>query len=182
MFSSTPARLAASMKRADCFGEGDRVTRFAWKEIAKKAADQANFENTPYKMEGESFNDGGDVSPSVQIFFRRITNTEIAPTVFFGVYVEEFERQWRDRLLRAGLRPERENPTFALHSANIASLRLRPWVPYSPSDQDVASMREWLDRAFAYAKRLPASMDSLVTAIKRIGSPTTVSKPISGTR
>ena len=145
------------------------MTRFAWKDIAKKAADAANFKNTPYKMEGESFNLGGEVSPSVQVFFQRVTNTEIAPTVFFGVYIEDFERLWHDRLLRAGLRPERENPTFALHSANVASLRPRPWVPNSPSHEDVASMREWLDRAFTYAKRLPARVDSLVAAIEANG-------------
>jgi hypothetical protein len=142
------------------------VTRFAWKEIAKKAANEASFKDTPFRIEGQSFKLGGDVSPSVQVFFQRITNTEIAPTVFFGIYVEEFERQWRDRVLRTGLRPETENPTLALHSANIASLRPRPWVASSPSDEDVASMRDWLDRAFAYARRLPSSMDGLMRAIE----------------
>ena len=55
---------------------------------------------------------------------------------------------------------------FALYAANIAKLRPRPWSPNSPSDQDVASVRDWLDLLFDHAKRLPSSVDGLAAAIE----------------
>lgn len=131
-----------------------------------KAAERGGFKSASSDLEGEPFSIGGAVSPSVQVFFQRITFTEVAPVVWLGVYVEAFECEWRDRRLKTGLPAGGQSPVFGLDSMNVASLRPRPWVSNSPSDQEVAKVAEWLDRAFEYAKRLPSSLESLLAAIE----------------
>jgi hypothetical protein len=42
----------------------------------------------------------------------------------------------------------------------------RPWTPVPPSLQDVASLSEWFDRVFEYARGLPSSIESLVAAVE----------------
>jgi hypothetical protein len=139
---------------------------FEWAALAEQSAERARFRPVRCPMEGQAFSLGGEVSPSVQIFFRRVTFAEIAPEIFFGVHAEPFELEWHERLLRTGLAPELESPALGLHAANVAGLRPRPWSAISPSDEDVALVREWLDRAFEYAKRLPSSVTSLVASIE----------------
>ena len=139
---------------------------FEWAALAEQSAERAGFRPLRCPMEGQAFSLGGEVSPSVQIFFRRVTFAEIAPEIFFGVHVEPFELEWRGRLARTGLAPEFESPALGLHVANVAGLRPRPWSAISPSDEDVAQVREWLDRAFEYAKRLPSSVTGLVASIE----------------
>jgi hypothetical protein len=90
----------------------------------------------------------------------------VAPDAWLGVYVEAFENAWRDRRFKTGLPAKRDSPVFVLSSLNFASLRPRPWVSSSPSDQEVATVAEWLDRAFEGAKRLPSSTESLLAAIE----------------
>jgi len=149
------------------------MSGFAWAALAKASAERAKFEDVRSPLDDQSFSLGGEVSPCLQVSFQRVTFTEVAPEVYFGVYTEEFEREWRDRLLRSALPPKfRDSPPFLLHSANVASLRPRPWSPNSPSDEDVVAVEQWLDRAFAYAaERLPHSMTDLAAAIEanRIG-------------
>ena len=139
---------------------------FAWNALARAAAGRAGFHDAPYSLEGDTFTRHGAVSPFVQIFFRRVTNTETSPAAFVGVHVDEFEREWRGRLRRTAVSELGEFPPFALHVANMAVLRPRPWSPNSPSAEDVASVEEWLDRVFDYAKRLPSSLPALVAAIE----------------
>jgi hypothetical protein len=140
--------------------------RFAWQTVARASALRASFQDVRRRIDGEAFTQSSAVSPSVEVFFQRVTGPETAPEAIFGVHVKEFEREWRDRRRQMGLSELDENLPFVLHAANIAALRPRPWSPNPPSDQDVASVREWLDRVFDYAKRLPSSVPALVTAIE----------------
>jgi hypothetical protein len=139
---------------------------FAWKALAKAAAERAGYHDAPYVLEGDTFTRKGAVSPLVQVFFRRVTNRETAPMAFLGVHVDEFEREWCGRLRGTAVSEAGEFPPFALHVANMAELRPRPWSPNSPSGQDVALVEDWLDRAFDYAKRLPSNLPELVAAIE----------------
>jgi hypothetical protein len=139
---------------------------FEWGALARAAAERARYERAPYQLEGDTFIRKGAVSPFVQIFFQRVTNTETAPVAFLGVHVDEFEREWRDRLRRTAVPEAHEFPPFALHAANIESMRPRPWPPNSPSEEDAASVTDWIDRAFEYTKRLPSSLPALVAALE----------------
>jgi len=136
-----------------------------WARFAAQSARNAGYAETPCPLEGQPFSLPGEVAPCVQVFVRRVTFNEVAPEAFIGVYLEAFERGWRDRLIRTGLDPKHQTPTFGLHIANVLRLGLTPWAPNAPSDQDVAAVKDWLDRVFDYAKRLPSSLDSLVAAI-----------------
>jgi len=139
----------------------------AWPALAKDAALRAGFERVGYPLQGgEAFRLAGPVSPCVQFFIQRVTSSKMAPLAFVGVYVEAFEGEWRDRLLQTDLSPELDDLPFGLHVGNVASLGPRPWVPTSPSDQDASAAQDWLVRVFAYARRLPSSMDDLVAALK----------------
>src|SRR5580704_6547845 len=109
-----------------------------WAVIARQSAERAGFRPSPYPMAVETFCRGGDVSPIVQVFFQRVTFAETAPEALFGIDVEPFEREWRDRLSRTDLAPEFESPALGLHVANVACLSPRPWSANSPSAQDVA--------------------------------------------
>jgi len=115
---------------------------------------------------GDAFRLPEPVSPCVQFFIQPVSPSEIAPLVFFGVFVDAFEADWRDRLLQTDLSPDLDDLPFGLHVANIASLMPRPWVPTSPSDEDVRAIQVWLERVFEYARRLPASMADLLAAIE----------------
>ena len=139
---------------------------YAWDALATRSAERGGFERLGSYLEGQPFGLGGAVSPTVQVFFQRITFTEVGPVVWLGVYVDAFEDEWRDRRLMTGLPAKGQSPVFALDGANVRCLSPRPWVSISPSDQEVADMAEWLDRAFEYAKRLPSSMESLIAAIE----------------
>lgn len=137
-----------------------------WSGIAEEAAGRAGFTKPPYPLLGQAFYLGGEVSPSVLVGFQRVAPKTVAPEVAVGVYIEPFEREWLDRLLRTDSSPEYEGPAFGLHGANVRALRPRPWCSDPPSAEDIAALGEWFDRAFEYAKRLPSSMDSLVAAIE----------------
>lgn len=140
---------------------------FAWGALARTAAERAGFQDGPYQLEGNTFNRKGVVSPLVQVFFQRVTNTETAPVAFVGVHVDDFEREWRDRLLRTTVSEVGEFPPFALHAMNIAAFRPRPWSQNLPGDEDIAAVRDWLDRVFDYAnRRLPSSVAALAAAIE----------------
>ena len=134
--------------------------------LPEQSAKHAGFKPAPRPLLGQTFILGGEVSPSVQVFLQCVTDTDVAPYVYFGVYVEAFEQDWHDRLLRTDVPPESEGLPLSLHSLNMKSLSPRPWCPIPASVQDAASVREWLDRAFEYARRLPSSIDSLVAAIE----------------
>lgn len=141
---------------------------YDWAALARQSAKEVGFEDvTGLLLRGEAFKLGGAVSPCVQVFFQRVTNTDIAPFAFLGVFVEEFEGDWGDRLLRTRLPAKSEDTPFCLYVANIAGLRPRPWCATSPSDQHVAAMQGWLVQVFDYARRrLPSSMTSLVAAVE----------------
>jgi hypothetical protein len=138
---------------------------FAWDALSRAAAKRAGYQDAPYQLEGMSFLRKTGVSPFVQVIFRRVTASDTAPAAYLGVHVDEFEREWRGRLRLTAESGIGEFPPFALYSMNIEPIMERPWSPNSPSDQDVASVEAWLDRAFEYAKRLPSSLPALVTAI-----------------
>ena len=137
-----------------------------WRALADQAAGRAGFEVTYSPLQGYSFSLPGPIAPSVDLFFRRITFSEVAPEALLGIYAEAFEADWRDRILRTGQSVWLESPALILYSANLASLRPRPWVPASPSKPDLESMLDWLDRLFAYAARLPSSVEALVAALE----------------
>jgi hypothetical protein len=139
---------------------------FAWGALARTAAEQAGYQDAPYLLEGTAFTREGGVSPFVQVFFQRVTNTETAPVAFLGVHVTDFEREWRDRLRRTAESEVGEFPPFALHAMNVWGLMERPWSPNSPAEEDIAAVQDWLDRVFDYAKRLPPSVPALVAAIE----------------
>lgn len=138
-----------------------------WAAVAKDAAGRAGFDRVGYPLQGgDAFRLAWPVSPCVQFFIQRVTATEVAPLAFVGVYVEAFEGEWRDRLLQTDLSPELDDLPFGLHVGNVAGLRPRPWVPTSPSDQDIIAVQVWLGRVFEYARRLPSSIGALVTAVE----------------
>jgi hypothetical protein len=139
-----------------------------WAAFAEGAAEAAGFHRVEWPLESGSFGLGGEVSPHVAIRFQRVTDTNVAPEVVVGVYSEAFEREWGDRLRRTSLRLDvGEAPPFSLLALNIDGLVPRPWTPRSPSDEDVAELKDYLDRSFEYAKRrLPSNIDSLVAAIE----------------
>jgi hypothetical protein len=89
----------------------------------------------------------------------------LAPYALLGVHVDKFEREWRDRLRQTNSQGNLgEAPPFCIQSLNVMA---RPWSAYSPSEQHIAAVRDWLDRTFDYAKgRLPTSLTSLVAAIE----------------
>jgi len=143
------------------------TTIFDWTSLVRTSADKAQFHDAPF-LRGQAFSLGGDVAPSVQVFFQPVTNAQTAPIAFLGIYVEEFERSWLDRLRKTASSSEapQEDPPFVTLADNVASLRPRPWAPpQSPSGEDVAAMQDWFGRVFAYAKRLPSSMPDLIGAI-----------------
>lgn len=141
-------------------------TGFAWAVVAKEEAERAGFERVSYSVwGGDAFRLAGPVSPCVQFFIQPVTSGQVAPLAFVGIYIEAFERQWRDRLLQTEMSPELDDLPFGLHVANVASLMPRPWVPTSPSNEDIGAVRNWLGRLFDYARRLPSTMDALVYAI-----------------
>jgi hypothetical protein len=118
-------------------------------------------------MVGASFSLGGEIAPSVEIFFQRVSTAEIAPEVFLGIYADRFEDEWRERLKKTGLSAVGGSPALGLHIANVSSLRPRPWSPFLPSAHDVDALEGWLDRVFEYATQLPSSVQSLANAITR---------------
>jgi len=130
------------------------------------AARRAGYQRAPYLLEGDTFSREGVISPLVQIFFQRVTNTETAPVAFLGLHVNDFEREWRDRLRRTTVPEANEFPPFALHALNIRALRERPWSPNLPSVQDIVILQDWLDCVFDYAKRLPSNLPSFAAAIE----------------
>lgn len=147
--------------------KGKAATGFAWAGVAKDVADRAGYELVSYSVWGGlAFKLPRPVSPCIQFFIQRVASGQVAPLAFVGIYVEAFEREWRDRLLQTNVSPDLDDLPFGLHVANISSLRPRPWVPTSPSDEDVGVVDSWLARVFEYAKRLPSSMDALVSAIE----------------
>ena len=140
---------------------------FAWAGVGKDVAERAGFVPVGHPVQdGDAFRLATPVSPLVQFFVQRVTATEVAPLAFVGVYVAAFEAEWRGRLLQTDLSPDLEGPLFGLHVGNVATLRPRPWVPASPSDQDANAVRDWLARVFEYARLLPASLDALVSALE----------------
>ena len=146
-------------------GNSRNSSRF-WMALARRAANGAGFEGTRCPLAYSSYSLPSEISPSLQIFFQKITSVEVAPDAFIGVYVEAFELEWSDRLRRTGLSPNFENPPFLLLATNVPSLMRRPWARNSPPDQDAVAVVDWLDRAFQYAKQLPSSVDSLAAAIE----------------
>jgi hypothetical protein len=140
---------------------------FQWGLLIRRAADRAGYQDVHGHLRGEAFSLGGEVSPSVQVFIQPVTNADVAPIVFFGLHVNDFERDWRARLGRTALPAEfRDDPPFCLNAVNVKTLGERPWSPKSPSDRDVAAVQDWLDRAFVYARSLPANMPGLIAAIE----------------
>ena len=142
------------------------MARFDWAALAVQAAEAAGYARVPFPAAALAFRLDGKVAPYVDIFFQHVTNTHIAPEVHLGVYVEEFERDWCERLQRTSEPVAGERPAFLLLINNVKQFIERPWSPRLPSEQDIAAVRDYLDRAFEYAKRLPCSMDSLVAAIQ----------------
>jgi len=134
-----------------------------WIALAEQAAKRAGFEAVRYPLVGQAFSLGGEVAPSLQLFFQRVTFTEIAPEAFLGVYVEAFEREWGERLSRTVLPPEfdGDSPPFALHIANVGRLRPRPWVSNSPTEEGVAAVLDWLGRAFEWRPSRPTGWASI---------------------
>jgi hypothetical protein len=139
---------------------------FDWALIARISAERAHFQDAPL-LHGDSFRLGGDVAPSVQVYFQRVAGRRIAPTAILGVHVEDFEREWRERLKRAKSRDLEGNPPFGRQAINVDGLSPRPWVaPTQPPPEDIAAMRRWFDRVFASVRRFPQSMPSLIDAIE----------------
>lgn len=141
--------------------------RRAWTALAKGSAERAGFAEAPWPLRSWSFGLLGEVSPYVEIYFQQVTNTNAAPAVYLGMYAEAFELEWGDRLRRTSL-PQlyEEPPPFMLFALNIDCLCPRPWPSNSSSDQELAEVRDYLDRAFEYAKGFPTSVDRLVAAIQ----------------
>lgn len=140
---------------------------FDWASVVRRSAVKAQFLDTPL-LRGQAFNLGGEVAPSVQVFFQPVTKVQVAPIAFLGIYVEQFERAWMDRLRQTALSSEapQEDPPFVTLADNFVGLRPRPWAPpRSPSGEDIATTEDWFGRVFAYAKRLPRSMPDLISAI-----------------
>jgi hypothetical protein len=147
--------------------ENNSRRRFAWSALARTAAAQAGFYMVGASRWGDEFSLSGEVAPWVHVSFQRVTNTETAPSARLGVRVAEFERDWRARLKRTAVSKIGEFPPFDLYFMNIASLMPRPWAPNSPEAEDIAAVREWLDRVFDYAKRrLPSSVAALAAAVE----------------
>ncbi len=120
----------------------------------------------PFPTAEPAFRLEGEVAPYLEVFFEHVTNTHVAPEALLGIYVEEFERDWCERLQRTSKPLAGERPPFLLLAANVKPLMQRPWSPKSPSPQDVAAVRDYLERTFEYAKRLPSSIDGLTAAIQ----------------
>ncbi len=57
---------------------------YDWASLVKRSAEEAQFRDAPL-LRGEAFSLGGDVAPSVQMFFQPVTNTKIAPIAFLGI-------------------------------------------------------------------------------------------------
>ncbi|HEY3797632.1 MAG TPA: hypothetical protein VGL58_04710 [Caulobacteraceae bacterium] len=131
-----------------------------WSELADARAARAGFERTRFSLDGEAFARDTEITPIVQMLFRR-TNGLMRTEAYFGVSAEPFEQQWAERLRQTSASITGGYPPLSLHAANVASLRPRPWVDGAPSDQDVANVANWLDRAFEYAGRYPHSVGDL---------------------
>lgn len=145
---------------------GKSRERFAWADLARQSAEAAGFRPARWRLAAGSFGLARQVSAYVRVGFQRVTNVNVAPEVFVGMYTEEFELEWSDRLTRTSLPPEfEEAPPLSLHALNIDRLCPRPWPANSPSDQDVAEVRDYLDRAFEYARGFPSGVDDLAAAI-----------------
>src|SRR5947209_643141 len=85
-----------------------RKGSFDWRSLARTAAERAGYQPAPYQLEGDTFTRGGNVSPTVQIFFQNVTNSDIAPEAFLCVHVEQFEQDRRPQ--RGGVsRPSRQS-------------------------------------------------------------------------
>jgi hypothetical protein len=140
--------------------------RFDWAALAGQAAEAAGCARVPFPTAEPAFRFEGEVAPYLEVGFQHVTNTHVAPEALLGIYVEAFERDWCERLLRTSEPLAGERPPFLLLAANVKQFTERPWSPKSPSPQDVANVRDYLDRAFEYAKRLPSSIDSLAAAIQ----------------
>jgi len=141
--------------------------RFAWSALARTFAAHASFHVVGSSRWGEDFSLPGDVAPWVQVSFQRVTNRETAPDVRLGVWLADFERDWRARLEHTAVSEIGEFPPLGLYFMNIASLMPRPWAPNPPADEDIAAVREWFDRVFDYAKRrLPSSVAALAAAVE----------------
>jgi hypothetical protein len=138
-----------------------------WIAVAREAASRAQFRPVETPLQGEAFCLPGEVCPSVQVFFQKITRSEIAPDAWLGLYVPEFERDWRERLPSGPLKSLPDEPPLGVLAANIERLRPRPWVAASPTAQGVAAVGEWLDRAFECAATFPTNMPSLIETIRR---------------
>jgi hypothetical protein len=139
---------------------------FDWAALARQAAEAAGYTRVPLPPADFAFRFDGQVAPYLDVGFQQVTDTHLAPEVHLGIYIEEFERDWCERLQRTSEPLAGERPPFLLLIANVKEFMDRPWSPKSPSPQDVAAVRDYLDRAFEYAKRLPRSIDNLVAAIQ----------------
>jgi hypothetical protein len=142
------------------------MKNFDWSPFIRQSAERAGFREGTL-LRDQSFSLGGEVSPSVQASFQTVTRTQVAPVVYFGVYIPEFEREWRDRLRQVATKSADLGgaPPFLSLAANAESLRRRPWPAKTPSSEDVAEMREWFGKVFDHAKCWPHSMEGLVSSI-----------------
>jgi hypothetical protein len=140
--------------------------RFDWAALAEQAARAAGYARLAFPTAEPAFRLEGEVAPYLEVGFQHVTNTHVAPEVHLGIYIEAFERDWCERLQRTSEPLAGERPAFLLLIGNVKQFMERPWSPKSPSPQDVAAVRDYLDRAFEYARRLPRSIESLAAAIQ----------------
>jgi hypothetical protein len=147
--------------------ENSSGKRFPWPKLFAQLAESAGFRPVRWPLRSGSFGISREVSPYVDVSFRHVTNVDVAPDIYLGVYAEEFEHEWGERLKRTPLPPRfDEPPPFLLYAFNVASLMPRPWVPRSPSDQHIGEMLHYLERVLDYARQFPSNIDSLVAAIQ----------------
>src|ERR1700722_16448467 len=129
-------------------GRSSLAKRFDWDALARHAAGQAGYERLQFATVAPAFRLNGEVAPYLDILFQPVTDTHLAPEVHLGIYIEEFERDWCERLQRRSQPVTGERPAFLLLADNVKQFMERPWSPKSPSPQDVAAVRDYLDRAF----------------------------------
>src|SRR5215469_16023958 len=116
---------------------------FDWASLAEQAAANAGYARLQFPTAEPAYRLEGEVAPYLEVFFQHVTNIHVAPEALLGIWVEEFEREWCERLQRTSEPLFGERPPFLLLAANVKQLMARPWSSNPPSAEDIAEVRDY---------------------------------------